>query len=206
MHCELEFLLYYMLCSLSFARPRCPSYSVPDRSSFVTYNLVKETENAMAQLKTLLESFFHLTLSFDGWSSRRSDEIYTVHVSTPTRMSYLVAGIILTGLSTTGEVIFDNLKKVRFLSYPQLECTSNVLVASSLRRGAVFDDCFRHHRQRQKVPGSCLRHLSVDLKLPGSLSPAQFACEGHNGRFEEVSEDSRICRSIDFLLYLSDEN
>jgi hypothetical protein len=66
----------------------------------------------MNQLQMLLESFVHLTLSFDGWSSRRNDEIYTVHVSTPSRMSYLVAGIILTGISTTSEVIFNNLKDV----------------------------------------------------------------------------------------------
>ncbi|KAJ6554202.1 hypothetical protein B0H19DRAFT_1152821 [Mycena capillaripes] len=83
------------------ATRQCPSYPVPDRSSFITYNLATETENAMRQLKSLLESFIHLTLSFDGWSSRRNDENYTIHVSTPTRMLYLVAGIILTGLSTT---------------------------------------------------------------------------------------------------------
>ena len=68
----------------------------------------------MKQLQMLLESFIHLTMSFDGWSSRRNDEIYTVHISTPTRMSYLVAGIILTGLSTSGETIFGNLKNVSF--------------------------------------------------------------------------------------------
>ncbi|KAJ6631296.1 hypothetical protein B0H10DRAFT_2183260 [Mycena sp. CBHHK59/15] len=49
-------------------------------NSFILYNLVTEAENAMVQLKTLLESFFHLTHSFDGWSSRRSDEIYTFQI------------------------------------------------------------------------------------------------------------------------------
>ncbi|KAJ7110847.1 hypothetical protein C8R44DRAFT_883317 [Mycena epipterygia] len=82
--------LAFSLCDngffIDFCNALCPSYSVPDRSNFITYNLVAETENAMKQLKDL-ESFVHLTLSFDGWSSRRSDEIYTVHVSTPTRMS-----------------------------------------------------------------------------------------------------------------------
>ncbi|KAJ7882241.1 hypothetical protein B0H14DRAFT_2565481 [Mycena olivaceomarginata] len=96
--------------------PQCPAYSVPDRSSFISSNLVTETEHAMKQLQELLESFIHLTMSFDGWSSRRNDEIYTVHVSTPTRMSYLVAGIILTGISTAGEIIFGHLKDVSFLS------------------------------------------------------------------------------------------
>ena len=72
----------------------------------------------MKQLQNHLESFIHLTLSFDGWSSRRNDEIYTAHVSTPTRMSYLVAGIILTGISTTGDTIFENLKNVGVLNFP----------------------------------------------------------------------------------------
>ncbi|KAF7341396.1 DUF659 family protein [Mycena venus] len=98
-----------------FCHAMCPAYRIPDRSDFVSYNLAVEAENAMKQLQTLLESFIHLTLSFDGWSSRRHNEIYTVHVSTPTRMSYLVAGIILTGLSTTGERIFEHSKNVLLL-------------------------------------------------------------------------------------------
>ncbi|KAJ6575687.1 hypothetical protein DFH09DRAFT_1361827 [Mycena vulgaris] len=113
--CALAFSLCDNGFFVDFCNAMCPSYSVPNRSSFISYNLVMEAENAMVQLKTLLESFIHLTLSFDGWSSRRSDEIYTVHVSTPTRMSYMVAGIILTGLSTTSETIFENLKAVLLL-------------------------------------------------------------------------------------------
>ncbi|KAJ6590906.1 hypothetical protein B0H10DRAFT_1960891 [Mycena sp. CBHHK59/15] len=118
----IDYLLLRLIvcCSLAFALldNGCPSYSVPDRSSFITYNLVTEAENAMAQLKILLESFFHLTLSFDGWSSARNDEIYTVHVTTPSRMSYMVAGIILTGLSTTSDIIFENLKAASFQLHP----------------------------------------------------------------------------------------
>ncbi|KAK6966290.1 ribonuclease H-like domain-containing protein [Favolaschia claudopus] len=108
--------LAFSLCDNGFFRDfcnaLCPGYSLPDRSNFVSYNLVVETENAMKQLQSLLTSFIHLTMSFDGWSSRRNDEIYTVHVSTPTRMSYLVAGIILTGLSTTGETICARLTEI----------------------------------------------------------------------------------------------
>ncbi|KAJ6526467.1 hypothetical protein B0H10DRAFT_2249200 [Mycena sp. CBHHK59/15] len=91
--CALAFSLWDNGVFIDFCNALCPSYSVPDRSNFIGYNLFKETENAMAQLKTLLETFIHLTLSYDGWSSRKNDEIYTVHVSMPTRMSYMVAGV-----------------------------------------------------------------------------------------------------------------
>ncbi|KAJ7718411.1 hypothetical protein DFH07DRAFT_784945 [Mycena maculata] len=94
----------------------CPSYPVPDRSSFIGYNLVKEAENAMVKLKALLAVFIHLTLSIDGWSSCRNDKIYTVHVMTPTRMSYMVSGIILTGISTASKTIFENLKQIMKLN------------------------------------------------------------------------------------------
>ncbi|KAK7006852.1 hypothetical protein R3P38DRAFT_2554928 [Favolaschia claudopus] len=90
----------------------CSSYSVPDRSSFVTSQLAIETTYAMEWLQAMLQSFIHLTLSFDGWSSRRKDEIYTTHVTTPARLSYLVAGIILTGISATGDKICEGLTKV----------------------------------------------------------------------------------------------
>ncbi|KAJ6582801.1 hypothetical protein B0H10DRAFT_1962378 [Mycena sp. CBHHK59/15] len=53
----------------------CPSYSVPDCSSFITYNLAVEAEHVMQQLQTVLEKFIHLTMSFDGWLSKRNDEI-----------------------------------------------------------------------------------------------------------------------------------
>jgi hypothetical protein len=112
LQCTVTISPHLSMCSYTHLFSSCPSYSVPDRSSFIGYNLVKEAENALVQLKALLEVFIHLTLSFDGWSSRRNDEIYTVHVTTPTRMSYMVAGIILTGISTTSETIFENLKQV----------------------------------------------------------------------------------------------
>ncbi|KAJ6576326.1 hypothetical protein B0H10DRAFT_2345315 [Mycena sp. CBHHK59/15] len=98
--CALAFSLCDNGFFIDFCNALCPSYSVPDRSNFIGLR------------KTLLGTFIHLTLSYDGWSSRKNDEIYTIHVSTPTRMSYMVAGIILTGLSTTGETIFENLKNV----------------------------------------------------------------------------------------------
>ncbi|KAK6980793.1 DUF659 family protein, partial [Favolaschia claudopus] len=99
---------------IDFCNALCSSYSVPDRSSFVTSRLAIETTYAMEQLQAMVQSFIHLTLSFDGWSSRRKDEIYTTHVTTSACLSYLVAGIILTGISATGDKICEELTKVRY--------------------------------------------------------------------------------------------
>ncbi|KAK7020897.1 DUF659 family protein, partial [Favolaschia claudopus] len=108
--------------SSTFVMPcNCSSYSVPDRSSFVTSRLAIETTYAMEQLQAMVQSFIHLTLSFDGWSSQRKDEIYisgaeinTTHVTTSACLSYLVVGIILTGISATGGKICEELTKVRY--------------------------------------------------------------------------------------------
>ncbi|KAJ7343922.1 hypothetical protein DFH08DRAFT_1009112 [Mycena albidolilacea] len=96
--CALAFSLCDNGFFIDFCNAMCPGYSVPDRSNFISYDLVMEAENAMKHLQELLESFIHLTMSFDGWSSWSNDEIYTVHVSTPTR-----------------ETIFENLKNVLLL-------------------------------------------------------------------------------------------
>ncbi|KAJ7884893.1 hypothetical protein B0H13DRAFT_2343457 [Mycena leptocephala] len=58
-------------------------------------------------------------------------------------MSYLVAGIILTGMSTTGETIFENLKNFDLTEF------SN---SPSLCRRSILDDRFRHNWQCQKMP------------------------------------------------------
>lgn len=71
----------------------------------------------MGKVFSFLIGMFHLTLSFDGWSSKGHDEIYTVHITTPSRRSFLVDGLVLTGLSTTGDMIFECLSKVRTCLY-----------------------------------------------------------------------------------------
>lgn len=76
-------------------------------------HLTAEAATISKELLAYLETFIHLTLSYDGWSSKGRDEIYTVHVTTPDpRKSYLVEGLVLTGSSTDAETIFDRLKDV----------------------------------------------------------------------------------------------
>lgn len=91
-------------------------------------HLAAEAVSVAKELSTYLENFIHLTMSYDGWSSKGRDEIYTVHVTTPDpRKSYLVEGLILTGLSTDAETIFDRLKDVSPL------CAQCALTDSSSR-------------------------------------------------------------------------
>lgn len=89
---------------------------MPDRSSFFTLHLASEAAAVATKLAMYLASFAHLTLSFDGWSSKGHDEIYTVHVTTPLRRSFLVDGMVLTGLSTSGDVLFQFISTVCSLS------------------------------------------------------------------------------------------
>lgn len=79
----------------------------------MTSHIAAESAVVAKELVTFLAGFIHLTLSFDGWSSKGRDEIYTVHVTTPwPRKSYLVDGLKLTGLSTDAETLFGKLKEV----------------------------------------------------------------------------------------------
>ena len=79
----------------------------------MTSHIAAEAASVTKELFTFLGTFIHLMLSFDGWSSKGRDEIYTVHVTTPfPRKLYLVEGLMLTGSSTDAETIFDRIKDV----------------------------------------------------------------------------------------------
>ncbi|KAJ7933484.1 hypothetical protein B0H13DRAFT_1855993 [Mycena leptocephala] len=83
-----------------------------DYIAFFIKHIAAETAYVLKLLKVVLAQFIHLTLSFDGWSSKGGDKIYTVHITTPNRMSFLVEGLVLTGISTSGENIFHRLLAV----------------------------------------------------------------------------------------------
>ena len=85
---------------------------MPDRSSFFTLHLAAEAATVASKLTIYLAGFMHLTLSFDGWSSKENDKIYTVHITTPLRCSFLIDGLVLTGLSASGDVLFNYLSDV----------------------------------------------------------------------------------------------
>ena len=117
---------------------RCPAYSVPDRSNFFSVRLAAEAEAVKKKLVEYLSKFVHLTLTFDGWSSKGHDEIYSVHLTTPLRRSFLVDGLILTGLSCTGETIFDGLKQI-------------ILLYLSIRISLVVSDSAKNVRKARRL-------------------------------------------------------
>ena len=85
---------------------------MPDRSNFFSVRLAVEATAVTSKIAAYLATFIHLTLLFDGWSSKRHDEIYSMHITTPLRSSFFVEGLILTGLSTTSDALFRYLSEV----------------------------------------------------------------------------------------------
>jgi hypothetical protein len=125
----------------------------------------------------------HLSLSFDGWSSKGHDEIYTVHVTTPLRQSFLFDALVLTGLSTSGESLFNFLSEVgvivSFYNQPQLTVLLDYYAVNST---SLFNCGLRHNCKCQKVPSAHLRKMAMDLELPRSLSSAELDDERHHVR------------------------
>ena len=100
--------------------------------------LAAEAENVRNKLVEYLSQFVHLTLSFDGWSSKGHDEIYSVHLTTPLRRSFLIDGLMLTGLSCTGEAIFDGLKAI-------------ILLITAFRISLVVSDSAKNVRKARRL-------------------------------------------------------
>jgi hypothetical protein len=102
----------------SFLNARLPSYACPDRSAFFVKHIAAEAKNVAKKVEDHLAKFDHNTLSYDGWSSKGRDEVYTVHITTPwPRQSYLVEGLQLTGKSTDADTLFDGIIRVSFTTY-----------------------------------------------------------------------------------------
>lgn len=76
----------------------------------------------------------HLTVSFDGWSSRRNDEVYTAHIILPDRRVFFVEGFVMNGISCTGEVLRDRLTEVSYFHSFLTLFVANVFVFDLFRR------------------------------------------------------------------------
>jgi len=94
---------------------RLPSYVCPDCSAFFIKHIAAEAKDVAKKVEDHLAKFDHNTLSYDGWSSKGRDEVYTVHITTPwPRQSYLVEGLQLTGKSTDADTLFGGIIQVNF--------------------------------------------------------------------------------------------
>lgn len=69
------------------------NYFLPDRSAWVARHISQEISAAISHFKSFTNRYIHMTMSFDGWSSKGHDEIYTVHATTPTRRSVCLMGM-----------------------------------------------------------------------------------------------------------------
>jgi len=82
-------------------------------SSFREKYIPAEAVRVTLEAVQLLKKKQHLTISYDGGSTRATESIYSVHVTTPdTRESYFIEGNEASGLSHTGEHIHALLLKV----------------------------------------------------------------------------------------------
>lgn len=97
---------------VTFVLALAPAFVVPDRSSFFPKHLAQEVSAWGSAFKTFLKDKSHLTLSFDGWSTRARDEIYTFHTTTPKRRSFFTDGHVFKGVSVTGEALLGVIIKV----------------------------------------------------------------------------------------------
>lgn len=85
--------------------------SLPKPFLFVEHLITEATQVAIKLTANLL-TMCHLTLSFDGWSSKNHDKIYTALVTTPQHHSFLFDYLILTSLATIADSLCEDLSKV----------------------------------------------------------------------------------------------
>ena len=128
---------------------RCPGFSVPDRSHFFPIHLALKAAAAAAKLVVYLVGMAHLTLSFDGWSSKGHDEIYTLSITTHARRSFLADGLVLTGISCSGETLFNYLSAVGvsilFNDHDLIFISTLIAVHSPLCGRSILHHSFRHY-------------------------------------------------------------
>ncbi|KAK7029203.1 hypothetical protein R3P38DRAFT_3516264 [Favolaschia claudopus] len=96
---------------INFLLIAAPNYVTPDRSAFFIRLITEQLSAFMLALQKFLSHRVHLTLSFDGWSSRAHDEIYTFHTTLPSRRSFLTAGHVFKGVSVTAGALFEVVEK-----------------------------------------------------------------------------------------------
>ncbi|KAJ3913026.1 ribonuclease H-like domain-containing protein [Lentinula edodes] len=136
-----------------FVHALCPAYSLPDCSNFFTTHIAAEAANVATLVLNYLAKFTHLTISYDGWSSLLGDEIYTVHITTPLRRSFLVDGLILTGKSTDADSLFTLLSALNLMmkdimvgskKYPKI-----IVFTEAMRIVSAITTYFSHSNYRK---------------------------------------------------------
>ena len=78
--------------------------------TYIPAEAVRITEEAIKKLLKIK----NLTISYDGGTTKAVESIYTIHVTTPSRRSYLIEGSEKSGISHTGPQIAKELLKVLY--------------------------------------------------------------------------------------------
>lgn len=105
--CALPWTLIDSKFFSEFILALAPNFSIPDRSAFFPKHLAQEVAVWDEKWKEFLEGTSHNTMSLDGWSTRKKDEIYTVHTTTSNRQSFFTDGHVFKGESVTGDALKD---------------------------------------------------------------------------------------------------
>lgn len=85
----------------------CPKFKLPSSTKWADSIIPAEAASIKLQMQDLFSKSFNLTLSFDGWSSRSQESVYTITVTTMNRISYLYWFHSATLESHTGQYIAD---------------------------------------------------------------------------------------------------
>lgn len=88
--------------------------SVYSSSSFADTYIPAEALRVTEEAIKKLSKIKNLTISYDGGTTKAVESIYTIHVTTPGRRSYLIEGSEKSGISHTGPQIAKELLKVGY--------------------------------------------------------------------------------------------
>lgn len=89
-------------------------YIPPSSTRFTSTLLPRETQHAKSEIKKMLQKERHLTHSFDGWTTRANQSIYTSTTTLIDGRSFTIAGHEYSKESHTGLFLADLQIKVRF--------------------------------------------------------------------------------------------
>ncbi|CAJ0754641.1 21882_t:CDS:10 [Entrophospora sp. SA101] len=89
-----------------------PGYTPPSRTTLSGQLLDQEVARVNLNIEKELESSNNLTLTLDGWTSRRNESLYNYIISTPSRKEYLIALKNYSGFSHTGNFLADEISDI----------------------------------------------------------------------------------------------
>lgn len=115
-------------------------YQGTSSTTFANLYIPAESSHVDLEQKRLLKNDKHLTLTFDGTTSRRPQSFYTVHATTSNRQSFLLGAYEGSGQRHTSEWIVQRLLQVRSkpLCRSNIETQSRLLILLAFQSGLQY--------------------------------------------------------------------